>query len=60
MIAFFFGPFMLYEAWLERRGDLLALTKVRWGWRAAAYTYVAYMLLLFQPLIPSEFIYFQF
>ena len=60
MIVFFFAPFFIYEAWLERKGDLLALTKVRWGWRAAAYTYVAYMLLLCQPLITTEFIYFQF
>ena len=60
MLVFFCAPFLVFELWIYHRNDLLALTKVRWGWRAAAYIYIAYMLLLFQPLISSEFIYFQF
>ena len=60
MLLFFAAPFLLFEAWLYRRNDLLALTKVRWGWRAASYSYAVYMLLIFQPLRSSEFIYFQF
>ncbi|MCH2330621.1 MAG: hypothetical protein MK312_03680, partial [Roseibacillus sp.] len=54
------GPFLLFEIWLERRRDLLALTKVHWGWRAAAYSYALFMLLVHQPHRSSEFIYFQF
>jgi alginate O-acetyltransferase complex protein AlgI len=60
MLLFFAGPFLLFEIWLSRCNELLALTKVRWGWRAAAYTYAVYMLLIYQPLRSSEFIYFQF
>ena len=54
------GPFLLLEVWLSRRNDLLALTKVAWGWRAAAYVYALFMLLIYQPHRSSEFIYFQF
>ncbi|HAT20287.1 MAG TPA: membrane-bound O-acyltransferase family protein, partial [Verrucomicrobiales bacterium] len=54
------GPFLLLEVWLSRRGDLLALTRVAWGWRAAAYVYALFMLLIYQPHRSSEFIYFQF
>jgi D-alanyl-lipoteichoic acid acyltransferase DltB (MBOAT superfamily) len=60
MLLFFAGPFLCFEAWLARRNDLLALAKVRWGWRAAAYIYAVTMLLIYQPLRSSEFIYFQF
>ena len=59
-ILYLVGPFLLLEAWLERRRDLLALTRVAWGWRAAAYSYALFMLLVPQPHRSSEFIYFQF
>jgi len=59
-ILYLAGPFLLFEIWLERRRDLLALTKVHWGWRAAAYSYALFMLLVHQPHRSSEFIYFQF
>lgn len=59
-ILYLAGPFLLLEIWLTRRDDLLALTKVAWGWRAAAYSYALFMLVVHQPLRTSEFIYFQF
>ena len=59
-ILYLVGPFLLFEVWLSRRGDLLALTSSPWGWRAAAYLYALFMLLTHQPHRSSEFIYFQF
>ena len=60
MIGFLAGPLMLFEVWLERAGDVLQLTHVRWQLRAAVYCYAALMLLICQPTVQSEFIYFQF
>ena len=59
-ILYLAGPFLLLEIWLARRNDLLALTRVPWGWRSAAYAYALFMLVVHQPLRTSEFIYFQF
>lgn len=59
-IVFFFGPFLLLDLWLEKKGDLEAFTKVHWGWRAAAYSYAFLMIICYAPFITSEFIYFQF
>ncbi len=60
MIAFFATPLLLFECWLERRKDLLALTKVHWSYRAIWYAYLAGMILVFHPIEQNEFIYFQF
>jgi len=59
-ILFYAGPLMLFEFWQDRTGDPMRLTKVRWGWRAAAYSYAVIMIILFRPTVPSEFIYFKF
>ncbi|MDP6636410.1 MAG: MBOAT family O-acyltransferase [Phycisphaerae bacterium] len=59
-ILFYAGPLMLFEFWLDRKDDPMRLTKVHWGYRAAAYSYAAIMIILFRPMMPSEFIYFQF
>jgi D-alanyl-lipoteichoic acid acyltransferase DltB (MBOAT superfamily) len=60
MIAFYAGPLVLYELWLERKQDLLRLTGTRWPVRAAAYSYCALMLWFFPPPVSNVFIYFQF
>jgi len=60
MIGFLVGPLMLLEYWVNRTGDLLALTKVHWLARAGVYSYFTVMLLIFQPMVHSAFIYFQF
>lgn len=60
MIAFYAGPLMLYELWLERKQDLLQLTRINWLVRALAYSYCAVMLWFFPPPISNVFIYFQF
>ncbi len=60
LICFFAGPWMIFEWWIERKGDSLALAKVAWPWRAMVYLYIVVMLLFFPPPVPSEFIYFQF
>jgi len=59
-ILFFAGPLMCFEFWLDRKGDPMRLTKVHWGFRAAAYSYAVVMIILFRPMVTSEFIYFQF
>ncbi|MES2506002.1 MAG: MBOAT family O-acyltransferase [Verrucomicrobiota bacterium] len=60
LIAFFILPWLLFEAWLERRRDDLALLKVAWFWRALLYLYLVLMMLFFPPPMPAEFIYFHF
>ncbi len=59
-ILFFAGPLMVFEWWLERAHDPMRLTKVPWGYRAGVYCYLIVMIIIFRPLVPSEFIYFQF
>jgi D-alanyl-lipoteichoic acid acyltransferase DltB (MBOAT superfamily) len=60
LLVFYVAPLMIYEAWLERRKDPLELLQQHWAWRGMAYLYVAYMIILFPPALPSGFIYFQF
>lgn len=60
MILFFAGPLVVYEFWLERRQDLLALVRIDWRARALVYSYCSLMLLFFAPSVSNVFIYFQF
>lgn len=60
MIAFFCAPLMAYEIWLERGHAQRRLEEVPWGWRAAAYCYMIFMLIEFPPPSHGQFIYFQF
>lgn len=60
MIAFFVGPTLLYEAWVQRRGNMLALLEIAWPIRACVYLYFSMMMLVFPPAAASVFIYFQF
>ena len=60
LIAFFGGPWIIFEVWQEKRQDTLALTTVSWGWRFLVYAYLVVMLVFFPPPVPVEFIYFQF
>lgn len=60
MVAFYAGPLMIYECWLDRQPDLLQLTRVSWLRRAAAYGYCVLMLWFFPPAVSNVFIYFQF
>jgi alginate O-acetyltransferase complex protein AlgI len=60
LIAFFAGPWLVLEIWLERRGGTLALTTAAWPWRLVVYFYIVAMLLFFPPPMPVEFIYFRF
>jgi D-alanyl-lipoteichoic acid acyltransferase DltB (MBOAT superfamily) len=60
MIAFYAGPLMAYEFWLEGKQELLELTRVNWVLRGLAYSYCVLMLWLFPPLVSNVFIYFQF
>ncbi|MCB9883195.1 MAG: MBOAT family protein [Planctomycetes bacterium] len=55
------GPLLAFEAWLAlRKRDALFLTRTHWGWRSVAYALMALMILVFQPTVNSDFIYFQF
>ncbi|MEI8372059.1 MAG: MBOAT family O-acyltransferase [Planctomycetota bacterium] len=58
--CFFCGPFLLFEWWLDRKDDLLLLTRVHWLPRALVYSYCMLMMLFFCAEVPHEFIYFQF
>lgn len=60
MMAFFLLPWLLYELWVEKRGDEEALLKVAWWLRAGFYLYLVLMMLFFPPPAPAEFIYFRF
>jgi hypothetical protein len=60
LIAFYVLPLLVFEVWLERRGDLLALLKTRWWVRGLVYGYILLMLWFFTALGQYEFIYFQF
>jgi alginate O-acetyltransferase complex protein AlgI len=60
LVAFYAGPLMAYEFWLERRQSLLRLTEISWLPRALAYGYCALMLWFFPPPVSNVFIYFQF
>ncbi len=60
MLLFFALPLLLFEAWLERQRDMLALLKTSWVVRSAVYIYLVLMLLFFHPEASNAFIYFQF
>ncbi|MBX7212011.1 MAG: hypothetical protein K1X78_27140 [Verrucomicrobiaceae bacterium] len=59
-LAFFTAPLVIFECWLEQKGDMLALLKVRWQWRALAYIVMALAIWFLPPENTNEFIYFQF
>ncbi|MEM7414164.1 MAG: MBOAT family protein [Gemmatimonadota bacterium] len=60
LLAFFVLPTLIYELWVERRGDLFAMTKVHPVARAAFYLALVLFLTWFPAPMRSEFIYFQF
>jgi hypothetical protein len=60
MLAVFAGPMLLFESWVEKKGDLLALTRIHWPLRAAVYAILILYMLYLTPEHSSEFIYFQF
>ena len=59
-IAFYAIPLLIYELWMLAHNDLNRLLRVAWPIRAAAYSYLAIMILVFHPIVSHEFIYFQF
>ncbi len=59
-MAFYILPLLAFEWWVEKKGDLLVLTKCHWPVRAAVYIYMALMLFFFPSPVQNEFIYFQF
>lgn len=60
MMAFFLIPWLIYELWVEKKGDDEAILKVTWWVRAGLYIYLVLMMLFFPPPTPAEFIYFRF
>jgi hypothetical protein len=60
MVLLLAGPLMLLEAWIERRGGVLAITRSPWLARALIYLALLLAILYFAPERTSEFIYFQF
>jgi D-alanyl-lipoteichoic acid acyltransferase DltB (MBOAT superfamily) len=59
-LAFFAGPLLAFEAWLERGDDLLRPSRLAWSRAALVYGYCVFMLWFFPPEVSHEFIYFQF
>ena len=59
-MAFYVLPLIAFEWWVEKKDDLLALTKCAWPIRAAVYVYMVLMLFFFPSPVQNEFIYFQF
>ena len=59
-VAFFVGPLLLFELWVEKSGNMLQLLTVHWSTRTAAYIYFILMMIFFPPVIQHVFIYFQF
>lgn len=60
MLAFFCVPLMIYEVWLNQARSTRKLEIVNWRWRATAYCYLVFMLIVFPPPVFGQFIYFQF
>ncbi len=60
MVALLAVPLLIYEAWVERRSNLLALTRTSWMARAFVYLVIVIALVCLAPERSSEFIYFQF
>lgn len=60
MLAFFCLPMLILEQRIERSGNMLYVLSLRWPIRAALYSYFIFMLLIFPPLTPQVFVYFQF
>ncbi|MCH8532308.1 MAG: hypothetical protein LAT65_15770 [Saccharospirillum sp.] len=60
MVLFFVTPMMLYEFRVERKKDLLYLLSASVPERTLIYAYFALMLVVFPPVSPQVFIYFQF
>ncbi len=60
IILFYVSPLMIYEYWVEKRGNLLEIMNVRWSIRFLVYSYFTLMILFFHPSVNAEFIYFQF
>ena len=59
-IVFYCGPLMVFEGWLARKKDAMALSRTHWTARAAVYGYAAIMLWFLGSPVTYEFIYFQF
>ena len=59
-LVFFVLPLMVYEFWVEKQGELDAIVKAPWPWRAVVYGYFVIMLIFFPSPTQHEFIYFQF
>ncbi|MES9970952.1 MAG: MBOAT family protein [Candidatus Thiodiazotropha sp.] len=60
MLIFFALPIIVLELIIERSGDMLYVLKTHWLVQAAIYSYFIFMLIIFPPLTPQVFIYFQF
>ena len=60
MLVFFCLPMLILEQRIEKSGNMLYVLGLRWPIRAAVYSYFVFMLLIFPPLTPQVFVYFQF
>ncbi|MEW8028326.1 MAG: MBOAT family O-acyltransferase [Candidatus Thiodiazotropha sp.] len=60
MLCFFALPIVILELVIERSGDMLYVLRTHWLVQALIYSYFIFMLIIFPPLTPQVFIYFQF
>lgn len=60
MLMFFSFPMFLLEGFIDKSGDMLRILRLHWIPRAIVYSYFVFMLVVFPPLTPQVFVYFQF
>lgn len=60
MLGFFALPIIVLELVIERSGNMLYVLRTHWLVQAVIYSYFIFMLIIFPPLTPQVFIYFQF
>lgn len=60
MLVFFALPILVLELIIERSGDMLYVLSRHWLTQGLIYSYFIFMLIIFPPLTPQVFIYFQF
>ncbi|MCU7931863.1 MAG: MBOAT family protein [Candidatus Thiodiazotropha sp. (ex Codakia rugifera)] len=60
MLIFFALPILVLELIIERSGDMLYVLSRHWLIQGLIYSYFIFMLIIFPPLTPQVFIYFQF
>ncbi|MCP5559313.1 MAG: MBOAT family protein [Verrucomicrobiaceae bacterium] len=60
LIAFYAGPWIVFDLWIDRQTTITPLLEVSRGVRSSIYLFIILAMLFFPPPVPVEFIYFRF